>query len=710
VNPDVLLLQGYTAFPSSLTDLVGVDAPGATDDDADPMVHVGFEFVDDAFRRSVSNLAHSVKQMPRARAATSINPGVAIYSREPIRRSAGVAAAALGAQVGALVLYSASDLSARSARALCTDILARRRRAPSRPAYIVVACSGGGYEDMDKLRACGMIMLGPSDKPQSPDPGAQVFADSLWVSVELYRDYDLTRPAFGGSLRAPVHELVAHAPLVIDLHRRPRLGASEDAKSAALLMKFRGVLENCLAFHPDVRVIGGPHVIGRVSQSADAAAPEANFVMYTNHIPNGVIRRMPLPDASAAMQRKQIAVAWASGGVTVEALNGWWVLNVGTRRYVWGYMVSPPPQATTNRAPLLIHYAKEYRADSHPEYAQWLEPSASTRRVRRKPAAPLLRHFSANTDAALRVLLKSMGVSGAGRSGSGSTTILDSNLEHVRYSEALFGASARRLDCLKKSHDVWVRFTELNAALAAGRPELADRSGIDRDFETLWRPVFEYYNAVLITEPPVAVATLDSPPPSSAFIMFRSQSPGSGFVFDGARRLEDMCVGDVVQTSTFVFTTYSPAVQTIVLSKSSDMEVIFVVPPRLVRELLLLSRATQNMVSLHNLPCLFAREEVMIPPFAMHRVIGITDGYVAAPFSDAPNTTHSGTSGGGAALKKISMYMTDKLSSPDAKSVNFYRRFYVVEMMGFSRSRIAAFDRAFGTDFTKLYAERTLVR
>jgi hypothetical protein len=628
----------------------------------------------------------------------------------------GASSAALSAHAGALILYTVSDLSKRGVSALCGDILSKRSKERARRAYIVVACSGGNYDDLEKLRTCGMIMLGPSDKPQSPDSaphnGSASAPESLWVSIELYHDYEVTRPALGGSLRAPVHELAVRAPLIIDLHRRARLGPSEDAKSLALLMNFRSVLENCLSFHEGITMIGGPHVIGRVSRSGDDDGSGSNFVMFTNRIPNGIIRRMPLPDASTAMQQKQIAVAWASGGVTVEALNGWWVLNVGRRRYVWGYMVPQPAAsvvATTQQEPLLIHYAKEYRACSHPEYTQWLVAQVSSSNAdgstarkssktpKKRPVAPLLRHFSANTDAALRDLLTAFGATGVG----GVSTILESNLVHVRDADARFGMYARKLDCLKKSHDVWVRFTELNAALAAGRPELADRSGIGGDFATLWLPVFEYYNAALLTEP--------QPPSSdSPFIMFRSQAPGSGFVFDGLRRLEDMRAGDVVQTSTFVFTTYSPAVQTIVLSKSSDMEVIFVVPPHMVRELLILSRATQSLASLHNLPCLFMREEVMIPPFAMHRVLGITHGYVAAPYSEDPNTTHSGTNS--AALKKISMYMTDKLSRPDARSVNFYRRVYVVEMLGFSKSRIATFDKAFGTNFTKLYAKRTLVK
>eukprot|EP00798_Chlamydomonas_sp_ICE-L_P003640 gene3640-biopygen21379 len=245
----------------------------------------------------------------------------------------------------------------------------------------------------------------------------------------------------------------------------------------------------------------------------------------------------------------------SSSGVFVEAVNGWWVLDVVGRKHVWGYMINVPEKV------------------------------------------PSYRHFVKNTSDALCDLIR------VPSRGGRSVLWFDVNASNNRYLGILEGlysnaTAFKTLDCLKKTPRVWTRFTDLNIVLAVGRVDaVQSRETVAfSDFPLLWEPIFSYYNVVL----PVARKYLERLQNDAAdddvlppLIMFRSQNPSSGFLTTIS--FGDLVAGDVVETNTFTFTTYSSHTQSIVLSKSYDMEVVYVVPTSLLPERFILSKASQSM-------------------------------------------------------------------------------------------------------------------
>jgi hypothetical protein len=605
-------------------------------------------------------------------------------------------------------------------QSLCDDIIDER----SKKGAIMIMVIGDFGKNItalsDNLRTCGMIMLN-DDTPTTLDGGV---SDLCWVSIELYRA-SYIRPVHNrGKIVIPLIDVCPHHfPVCVDIVWH----SENDDDALAMLSVSRSLLESCLLHTPGVDRIGGIHVRenfsfdGRISRKGNSYKKKnfgksSSFVMFTNFVPTQRVRTLSIGDtAGAGLFPALVEGVLSSYGVFVEAVNGWWVLDVAGRKHVWGYMINVPEKVCDNMAPLYVHYCKEYIPIDYIEYSRWLAlgPENSSKNSSKSsvillPKVPSYRHFVNNTSDALCDLIR---VPSSG--GGGSVLRFDVNASNDRYvgiMEGIYSSATafKTLDCLKKTPRVWTRFTELNIALAVGRLDaVQSRETVAfSDFPLLWEPIFTYYNEVLT----VARKNLkrlknnaeddDVLPP---LIMFRSQNPSSGFLT--TKSFGDLVEGDIVETNTFTFTTYSSHTQSIVLSKSYDMEVVYVVPTSLIPELFILSRASQSMGKINNLPCLFLREEIMIPPFALHRVLRVCNGYVETPKGTSTNMVHSGT--GDAVVEKIRMYWSDKTTAEE--SSRFLRRFVVVEILGFSKNRISEFDRVYGTDFTTLYKSRTLI-
>jgi len=672
IRPDILLLNQYTPYPES-----GI----INSVNGNTLISSNFKYVDDNLYR-IADLKHSAKVRDSSTDAKWDGKATYVHERLDLKKVSSVTLKQGSHTIKTvihidkntnMVLYNAGALSTRSVlKRLEEDINDERKNGNNN--IIVTGLHNIRDDDAYAFLMCesGMIMINDQEKEKG--------FYKCWVSLELFRTKYIN-----------LHDsnTIPHM-MCIDI--TPRI--LKQIEHITELHLLAPTLENLLSYQPDIIQLGGPHVIHMLD--AGHVPAHMKHIMYTNYVSN---RRIVNPLSNIMHKDFSIfeyilgtyaKIDHIKNDVVVCAHNGWWFIDIDDHIYFWGYMVD---DELSKKHSLYLHYNMKYEPNYHPELGKWLlcnhqkvTLDVATNFYHKIKSLKLLRHFNRNTDLDICSLLN-----------EDTRNIYEDNKIIIKYYEDIFARTKRNegltLDCIKKKHDIWNKFRPLQ--LSIGHVPINKRISSHTDYLELWKPLFSYFNQIM--------KTADILPPND-LVLFRSQGPYPGFI--SSHPLNQLKEGDTVQTISFAYTTFLPNIQTIVLSKSFESELIIKIPADMVKEMFILSTKSHNILKPRNMPCIFLRDEVVIPPFAVFKIRKITTGLVEIPVrsSTKKHLVHSGTAGTN--ISKVKMLIKDRFYK---EGLQLARHFYVLDFKGFSRKAIKTFDTSFGTTFEEDFKDRTLV-
>lgn len=679
IRPDILLLNEYTPYPES-----GIinSSNGRT------LVSSNFNYVDDNLKR-VADLNHSAKVRDSSTDAKWDGKATYVHERLDLKNISSVTLKQGSHTIKTIiridkntkvVIYNAGTLSVKSVlKRLEEDINDERKNGNDNIIVTGLCSSNIDKDDAYAFLMCtsGMIMINDQEEGS---------LYKCWASLELFRTTYIKIHHHVGTPLPPHMMCIDITPRI--------LKRTEHITELHLLAP---TLENLLSYQADILQLGGPHVMHMLN--AGHVPAHMKHIMYTNYVTN---RRIVNPLSNIMHKDFSIfeyilgtyaKIDHIKNDVVVCAHNGWWFIEIDDHIYFWGYMVNG--DSSNNKHSLYLHYNMKYEPNYHPELGKWLLLSTTPQKVKVEVATnfyhkiktlKLLRHFNRNTDLDLCSLLTCV-----------PRNIYEDNKTIIKYYEDLFTRTKRKdgvtLDCIKKKHDIWNKFRPLQ--LSIGHVPINKRISSHTDYLELWKPLFSYFNQIMKMG--------DILPPND-LVLFRSQGPYPGFI--SSHPLNQLKEGDTVQTISFAYTTFRPNIQTIVLSKSFESELIINIPADMVKEMFILSTTSHNILKPRNMPCIFLRDEVVIPPFAVFKIRKITTGLVEIPVrsSSKKHLVHSGTAGTN--ISKVKMLLKDTFYKD---GLQLARHFYVLDFKGFSKKAIKTFDTSFGTSFEEDYKDRTLV-